>query len=237
MIPVKIGEKVRLNRFLASCGLGTRRECESLIAAGAISVNGAVVKDLGRKIAAGEDTVEYKGKPVSSNATHIYRAYHIAESGNAANLNETFNGKTLRPLDRLDENVRGLLIFTTDSDLIHRCTFTRYPLKSVYRLRTDTMLSNEHLQNLISGVESKGQVLHAVEIERHKELDGECLIVTVYERKTNQIQRLFESLGYVCTFIERIQFGPIRLDGIPENSYRTLSSLEVAALSSAGYSR
>jgi 23S rRNA pseudouridine2605 synthase len=243
---------IRLNRYCAQCGLGSRRHCDELIASGKIVVNGRAVGELGTKVDPLHDTIEYKGcvvRPLSS-ANHV--AYHkprgvIVTSSDPQGRTTVFDSLSrlgfdtsgLRYIGRLDVDSEGLLVLTSDGSLVHALTHPRYHIKKVYEVCIDKRFPVAHARKLVDeGVESEGQLLRAGDVASMNlaTTEGHWYRVDLYEGKKRQIRRMFESLGYAVIRLKRVQFASVKLADLAPGAARQLSDREVAALMAAGYS-
>ena len=246
---------MRLNRFLAHCGLGSRRSCEQLIRAGRIVVNGVGVTDLATRVDPAVDTVEYKGKTLRAVRPPEYLAYHKSKGPVVTHRDprgrrtvfeaiEEGTGRSaahLNYIGRLDRNSEGLLLLTNDGAMIHGLTHPRFHIKKIYRVRTERPLDNEALRRMThEGVESRGQVLHAKAVKPvpspHGGRRGEHWYeVHLLEGKNRQIRRMFESLSHRIVRLKRVRFGPINLGNQKRGSIRELTEEEIEALRRVGY--
>lgn len=246
---------MRLNRFLAQCGLGSRRSCEQLIRAGRIRINGVTITDLATQVDPSQDKVEYKGKDIQAVRPLQYVAYHKPK-GPVVTHNDPQGRQTvydaleqscghsmthLNYVGRLDRNSEGLLLLTNDGALIHGLTHPRYHIKKVYRVRTEGPVPEEDLRRMThEGVVSQGQVLHAkiakpVQPAQAKRGTEHWYEIHLLEGKNRQIRRMFESLSHRIVRLKRTRFGPIKLGGQKRGAVRKLAEDEISALRSVGY--
>jgi|WetSurMetagenome_2_1015567.scaffolds.fasta_scaffold156497_2 23S rRNA pseudouridine2605 synthase len=242
---------IRLNRYCAQCGLGARRQCDTLIEAGRIRINGEVVTQLGTKIDPTRDVVEYNGKTVSPVNQSVYLAYHkprgviVTQTDPEGRMTvfealEKIGIKTtgLRYVGRLDFNSEGLLLLTTDGNLVHALTHPRYHIKKVYEVCVDKMVSAADARTMVTeGVQSEGQVLRVgnTAAMNLKTTEGHWYSVDLYEGKKRQIRRIFESLGYAVLRLKRVQFASVKLGDLQPTRARNLTEREIAALLAAGF--
>ncbi len=247
-----LSSEIRLNRYLAQCGLGSRRECDRIITGGTVKVNGEKIITLGTKITPGRDLVEHGGKVVKVIEEKSYLAYHksrgtivtakdpqgrdtiydaLKKSGIAADH--------LKYVGRLDRNSEGLLLLTNDGDIIHALTHPRFHIKKVYQMKIDKELRQEDASVMVQkGVASEGQMLQAGairKIDKKLKSDRYWYDIDLYEGKNRQIRRMFESLGYEIIRLKRTQFGGIKLRDLKRGSYRFLAEREIQGLKSKGY--
>lgn len=242
---------IRLNRYLAQCGLGSRRECDSIIASGKIYINDKKVTELGTRVIPDEVVVMYSGKKLLAINRIEYFAFHKPrdtivtkkdpEGRNTiytALKNSGFNADHLKYIGRLDRNSEGLLLMTNDGDLIHALTHPRFQIKKVYQTKIDTKVTHEDQLTMIhKGVISNGQRLHlgAVREMNTHEKNENWYEIDLYEGKNRQIRRIFESKGYKVLRLKRIQFSVIKLGSLRRGGWRPLSTNEIRGLKSKGY--
>jgi 23S rRNA pseudouridine2605 synthase len=241
---------IRLNRYLAKCGLGSRRSVEQLITGGKILVNGRKVTELSTTVVRGRDKVEYRGKHVEPVRELEYLAYHKPK-GTVTTRSDPEGRKTvydairertgrdvshLRHVGRLDLNSEGLLLLSNDGDLIHALTHPRYHVKKVYHVRISRPMHGADIEQMKgAGVESEGVILHAGSVRRLPETQGHWYEVALFEGKNRQIRRMFEALSYNVLRLRRVQFGVVRLGELPTGSVRALDEREIAGLKNLGY--
>lgn len=247
-------EPVRLNKFLAQCGLGSRRKTDELIESGKIYVNGSRVTELGSRVIPGKDKVEYWGKEIKRIHQLEYFAYYKPrnvmvtrtdpqgrETIYDALKNKGLNIEHLNYVGRLDFGSEGLLLLTNDGDLIHALTHPRFQIKKVYRVKIDRPLSDKDRQMLIGGIESNGQILHAREVREISEMTDQrkqfWYELDLYEGKNRQIRRMFEALGILVGRLRRIQFGSVKLGEMKPEEIRPLSEREINSLKNSGYKK
>jgi 23S rRNA pseudouridine2605 synthase len=246
-------ELIRLNRYLASCGLGARRKCDELISGGHVFVNGEKVVELGTRINPFSDTVEHHGIKVSPLKKLEYIAFHkprgvvVTKSDPQLRTTvydalRTVGGREfdyLNYVGRLDFNSEGLLLLTNDGDLIHALTHPRYKIKKVYNVKVERMLEDSEIKQMIDGIVSDDQILHAGSIQDISEVIDDrkqyWYEIVLYEGKNRQIRRMFESLDILISKLRRVQFASVKLDDLKQGEYRNLTEREIGALKNAGY--
>ncbi len=238
----------RLNKYLASCGLGSRRACDLIIAAGRIYVNGEKAA-VGAKVVPGRDRVEYLGRKLSPVESFRYLAYHKPQSlivtkndpEGRATIYDALreigcNADSLNYVGRLDVASEGLLLLTNDGGLIHALTHPRYHIKKVYEVRIDKQCTDADAAAMTGeGIESEGQVLRAGEVCRMPQDRQFWYRVALYEGKKRQIRRMFEARGYTVVRLRRTQFASVKLGDLAPGAVRDLSGREVDALRAAGF--
>lgn len=232
----------RLNKYLALCGLGSRRKVEGLIAAGRVSVNGAVTARLGTVIGPG-DRVEFDGKPLELLEDRIYlmlnkpRAYITTlndEKDRPTVMNlvpEKFKRAGVYPVGRLDRETEGLLLLTNDGDLAYRLTKPSFHIPKEYRVEIDRPLTPDDRDKIAHGI-----YLHQLDLKtrpcRVEVIDESSRFVrmVIVEGKNRQIRYSFMNCGYTVKKLERVAYGNLSLKRLRRGSVRILTSSEVREL-------
>ncbi|MCL2689780.1 MAG: rRNA pseudouridine synthase [Chitinispirillia bacterium] len=241
-------EQLRINRYLAQCGLGSRRKCDELVESGHIFINGEKVTELGAKVSI-NDKVEYKGKTLRPVKRLEYWAYfkprQIMVTKDDPEGRPTIydvlrrdglDADLLKYVGRLDYLSEGLLLLTNDGDLIHALTHPRFRIKKVYLVRTGKPLEKQEISTLIDGIESEGQLLRAASVNLVDVKDEQCWYeVTLFEGKNRQIRRMFEGIGHEVRKLRRIAFGSVKLGEMKTGEFRELTVREIGGLKNAGF--
>jgi 23S rRNA pseudouridine2605 synthase len=227
---------VRLNRFLAAAGVGSRRHCDELIAAGRVTINGRVCTDFSAQPAEG-DHVKVGGRLVRSERK-LYVILHkpagFVSTHADANARDTIfdllppKFPRLFNIGRLDAQTEGLLILTNDGDLAQRLTHPRYKVEKEYEVTLDHPWEPGLAPKLLAGMMLDGQ---RARIERVYTLKPNRLRVVLRQGINRQIRRMLYELGYEVTRLVRIRIGRLRLGDLPRSHWRPLSVAELSSLS------
>lgn len=244
--------KIRLNRFLAQCGLGSRRSCDELISSGHIYCNGVAVVEMGLRIDPATDRIEYHGKQIKVLRGLEYAAYYkprevmvtAEDPQGRTTVYEAIGAggrdvKHLRYVGRLDYQSEGLLLLTNDGDLLHALTHPRFHVKKVYHVKAERQLTLAERTALTDGVESEEQVLRAGAV-RQLSLPEEdrrqfWYEIDLYEGRNRQIRRMFEALQIQVGRLRRVQYGGVKLGILQPGEIRPLSEKEIASLKNTGF--
>ncbi len=229
-------DSMRINRYLALCGFGSRRAVENLILAGVVTVDGETVRDLGRQVSEGAK-VKVEGKPAKPPAEHEYVLLH-KPAGYLCSATDPFGRPTIYDLlpekfrklhyvGRLDFNSRGLLILTNDGGLTHTLLHPSSAIHRTYKVWTRKPMTEKELLRLSKGVDIGEEEL-ALPVSL-KELDDHVEIV-LREGKNREIRRMLEVLDHKVVDLQRIRFGGLGLGDLPEAEFRHLSAPEIARL-------
>ena len=224
----------RLQKFLASAGVASRRKSEDLINAGRIMVNGKVA-ELGSKVSA-EDVVEFDGKIISKKAKMITFMLN-KPVGYISSLNDELGRKTvmdlvpkvdgLHPVGRLDKNSQGLLLLSNNGDLTLQMTHPRFEHEKEYRIWTKQgTVSPNDLDRLEHGVQLEDGWARAVAAKPAK--DG-CILV-LNEGRKRQVRRMLAELGYKVIKLERTRIANLRLKDLKIGQYRVLTAQDYKVL-------
>ena len=231
---------MRINRFLALCGVASRRKSEQLVLEKRVKVNGRVVENLAVDIDPYKDNVTVDGKKVILKEDYIYLMLHKPKGYVTTTSDEHGRptvmdlirvpaGRRVYPIGRLDYNTEGLLLLTDDGDLTNILTHPSHKIEKTYIARIKGTITPEELNKLRSGV-----VIDGVKTAPAKVfiLDGDeestRLEITIYEGRNRQVRKMLESVGKETEFLKRIRIGEIRLGGLPRGKFRPLNKSEIA---------
>ena len=226
----------RLDRVLAHLGLGTRKEVGRLIRAGAVRVDGVVVRDRGFKLDPEAAHIELHGEPLAF-ARHFYVLLHKPAGVLTATRSEREETvldllpnalwrDDLKPVGRLDRDTEGLLVLTNHGELLHRLTHPRWKVAKVYYAELASALPPDAAQRFAEGL--LGFAPAGLEV-----LGPRAARVTLQEGKHRQVRRMFAALGAPVVYLRRERLGPLGLGDLPPGEARPLEPEEVAALCEA----
>ncbi|MFQ5733612.1 MAG: pseudouridine synthase [Planctomycetaceae bacterium] len=242
---------MRLQRFLAQAGFGSRRKCEEYVVSGRISLDGEPVDKLGVRVDPETQKVRLDGELVRLepkryyllNKPAGYLCTHLDPQGRPRAIDLVpFDGPRLFTVGRLDENSRGLLLVTNDGELANRLAHPRYRVERRYELQVAGKPTRETLQALTRGLHfTEGRFRIGGYRRRKTQGKSTILEVTLTEGRNREIRRLFSRVGHKVLKLTRIGFGPLRLGKLREGEHRRLSDRELkslkALLEPAGKSR
>ena len=230
--------RIRLQAFLACCGIGSRRHCEGIIEAGRVSVNGATAK-LGDSATA-RDEVRLDGEKLSLQTKLRYimlnkpagylssmsdpQGRHLAVDLLGADVKERVYN-----IGRLDQWSSGLLLFSNDGDLAARLTHPSEGFDKEYEVKTDKEIPEDLYRQFPSGIEIDGQRYTAVSMKKIGL--QECRIVLI-EGRNREIRKVFENFQIRALSLRRVRVGPVLLGNLQEGEWRYLSESEVESLKS-----
>lgn len=232
-------DKVRLQKFLANSGVASRRKCEELILEGKISVNGKVIKELGKKIDPTVDKVEYCGKLIQNTEKLVYILLN-KPIGYVTTANDQFNRDTVLdlvkikervvPVGRLDMYTSGALILTNDGDFVYRVTHPKHEITKTYTVTLHGIITNEAVERLRNGVEIDDYVTRPAKVKILKtdeEKNISRLEITIHEGKNRQVRKMCEAVGSKVIALHRSKIGNIGVKDLKLGNWRYLSESEL----------
>jgi len=230
----------RLNKYLARSGVASRRAADTLIASGAVLVNGRRPPAQGMLIEPGADRVEVSGLEVSPPARHSYLALNkpvgyvttSADPGSRPTVQELVTGGTrVFPVGRLDMDSHGLLLLTDDGELANRLAHPRYHVPKEYLATVDGTPGENDLRALRVGIELEDGRTAPAEVEVAGSARGRTqLRVVLHEGRNRQVRRMLEAVGHPVRDLQRTGYGPLRLGRLKVGDWRRLRPPEVEAL-------
>lgn len=232
---------VRLDKYLADMGLGTRSEVKAYIRKGRVQVDGTVVKEADRKIDVPAQTVCFDGRRIVYEAFEYYMLNKPAGVVSAVrdNISRTVIGliaepkkDDLFPVGRLDKDTEGLLLITNDGELAHRLLSPKKHVGKVYYARVKGRITQKEIELFKQGIriEEDFTTLPA-ELAILESGEESAVHVTIYEGKFHQVKRMFEAVGTEVIYLKRLSMGTLKLDEtLAPGEYRKLTEEELAGL-------
>ncbi len=230
----------RLQKFMAACGAGSRRACESMIQAGRVTVNGRRITQQGQVVDPETDAVSLDGRPLKPERKRVF-AFHKPRNV-VSTLHDPQGRPTvgdyltsvpqrLTPVGRLDFGSEGLLLVTNDGELAHRCMHPRHHVEKVYICRLDKPLQPAHARAWRTGVEADGERLRCLAVTPRSSVRGDFAVrIVLGEGRNRHIRRMAEATGYRVLHLKRIRVGGVSLGDLPPGQLRELTEAEVKEL-------
>ena len=231
-VPTPIKEEIRLNKFIANSGVCSRREADTLIQAGVVTVNGEVVTELGTKVNVLKDEIRFNGERLKGEEK-IYIVMNKPK-GFVTSASDPHAEKTVMdlikgcsarvfPVGRLDKNTTGVLMFTNDGEIAEQLTHPSFNKKKIYQVILDKALDESDKEKiLVDGLELSDGVIKADELE-------------YIDAKNRIVRRIFESMGYTVKALDRVYFAGLTKKGLKKGEWRYLSEGEINVLRMGAY--
>lgn len=234
--------EIRLQKYMAECGVASRRKCEEIILSGRVTVNGEEVTELGTKVS-DKDVVKVNGKVINQIKEHTYILLHKPEGYITTSqdqfdrpmvldlLSDELQKERLYPVGRLDYDTSGLLLLTNDGDLTNKLTHPKHNVEKVYIAKVIGTPTEDELKTFCDGVV----------IDGYKTAKSKCIIVkeegrysslkiTIKEGKNRQVRKMCEAIGHDVVGLKRIATGSLFLGELKRGEYRRLTKSEVEYL-------
>ena len=234
-------EKERLQKYMASCGVASRRACEEMIAAGRVRINGETA-GIGMSVEPGKDRVELDGKPLKKNAEKVWIMLNKPR-GVVCTSSDPEGRKTVQEyvrdiperlfhVGRLDLNSEGLLLMTNDGELANRMMHPKYRVEKTYYAVCDGKLTAQEIALLTNGVELEDGMTAPAKVKnvRVNQKGDTSFLITIHEGKNRQIRRMLEAVGHKTLRLKREQYGALKLDNLRTGEWRYLTPAEVDSL-------
>ena len=232
-------EPVRLNKFLANAGVCSRREADEFIQAGVVTVNGEVVTELGTKILR-TDEVHFHDQPVrlekkvyvllNKPKDYVTTSEDPLQRKTVMELVKDACPERIYPVGRLDRNTTGVLLLTNDGDLASKLTHPKFLKKKVYHVYLDKNVTVHDMQQIADGITLEDGEIRADDIQYASDTDKSQVGIEIHSGKNRIVRRIFESLGYRVTKLDRVLFAGLTKKGLRRGDWRFLTEKEVEML-------
>ena len=231
---------MRLNKYLAHCGIASRRKCDELIKAGYVKVNGKTVREMGATVDEYRDTVFFKGKKVELQEKYLYVLLNKPQ-GVVTTASDEHNRDTvldlvglperIYPVGRLDYNTTGVLLLTNDGALTNHLLHPNYKTEKIYHALLNKKVRPIDLHKLQKGIELDGRMTLPCSIREIRIVDNcSFLEIVLREGRNRQIRRMFELLHYNVEELERISFAGLTARNLQPGEWRYLTDNELTRL-------
>jgi 23S rRNA pseudouridine2605 synthase len=228
--------EMRLNRYIANAGVCSRREADTYISAGMVSVNGNIVTELGVKVLP-TDEVRFDGTKLNAEKK-VYLLLNkpkdfvtTTDDPHAdkivMDLIKDACTERIYPVGRLDRNTTGLLLFTNDGDLSKRLTHPSHTMKKVYQVSLDKPVTMEHLQQIADGIDLEDGHITADAISYISNEDKDEVGIEIHSGRNRIVRRIFEHFGYRVKKLDRVLFAGLTKKNLPRGKYRFLTDKEI----------
>ena len=231
---------MRLQKYLASCGVASRRNSEKLITSGRVTVNGQTVSELGTQVIE-TDVICVDGKIVYPEKEKHYLAYNkpigevstVYDPEGRATVMDRFRDYPVRlfPVGRLDYDSEGLLLLTNDGELMNKLLHPSFEIRKSYLTRVSNDVSDDKIIMLRKGVMIDGKLSSPAEVRliRHNTFSTD-LLITIHEGRNRQVRKMIDAIGHQVVHLKRVRFGPVQLGDLPSGMWRKLTDDEISKL-------
>lgn len=229
-----------LNKFLAHCGIASRREAVDIIKEGKVKVNGAVVAEPPFKVT-DKDEVVFNGKRISPNRNLVYILLNKpkdyitttsdpAERKTVLQLIKSATKERVYPVGRLDRNTSGVLLMTNDGDLTQQLTHPSYNVKKIYEAKLDRPLTKHHFTQILDGITLEDGTIHADALAYADDKDKAVVGIEMHSGRNRIVRRIFEYLGYEVKSLDRVMYAGLTKKNVERGKWRYLNEKEIRNL-------
>lgn len=232
--------QIRLNRFLAMAGIGSRRNCDGFIQEGRVKINGEVVDTLGVRVDPDNDKVEFDGEIVSRDQQLIYILLNkplrtvttVKDERNRRTVIDVLRlQQRLFPVGRLDYMTSGALLITNDGELSYFLIHPKFQVKKIYRVMLNDIIRPVDLHNFQKGIELDGRKTAPCKAREIRRMGNRSYLeVELHEGRNRQIRRMFEVLGYNVEQLHRTSFAGLEVGDLKEGEWREVAPEEIVRL-------
>lgn len=227
----------RLQKYMASAGVGSRRNCERIILEGRVKVNGALVKELGVKIDTDNDEVLVDDKLIKPEEKMVYIALNKPEGylctlkderGRKTVLDLVVQEERIFPIGRLDYDTSGLILLTNDGDIYNRVIHPRKKINKIYEAVIDGVPAKSEIDKFCSGIDIGDYITAPAEFKLQSADAGKAKVqITIHEGKKRQIRRMCKAIRHPVITLKRISVGNISLGTLKKGEWRYLTEEEI----------
>lgn len=234
----------RLQKYMASCGIASRRKCEDLILDGKVKVNGNIIRELGFKVNSLNDIVEYNGKVIKKEEKKVYIMINKPEDvitsvkdekGRKTVIDIVKVEERIFPIGRLDYDSSGLILLTNDGELYNKIIHPRVEIDKKYVVVVKGELSLDDKEKFESGLDIGGYITAPAKLkmlEYSPRRDLSTIEVCIHEGKNRQIRKMCSAINHDVVSLKRVSIGNIRIGELKKGEYRYLNDEEVKYLKS-----
>jgi len=230
---------IRLNKYIANAGICSRREADTYIAAGNVTVNGKPVTEMGYKVKKTDD-VRFDGRKLNPekkeyvllNKPKNFITTTRDEKGRRTvmELNSSASNNRLYPVGRLDRNTTRLLLFTNDGDLAKKLTHPKHGVRKIYHVQLDKNVTIADLRKIREGLELEDGTIQVDEVDYVQGASKKEVGIEIHSGRNRIVRRIFEYLGYEVSRLDRVVFAGLTKKDLPRGHWRFLTEQEVINL-------
>lgn len=233
-----MSEEIRLQKYLAQCGVASRRKSETIISAGRVLVDGKIVTNMGTKINPGTQKILVDGRPIEKENKKIYLLLNkpkgyvttLADPQGRPIVTSLIKEAKARlfPVGRLDLDTEGALILTNDGDFAQRVQHPSFEVTKTYEALVKGSPSEQNLNRLRKGILLEGKITAPARVTLLQKLPRSTLVkITIHEGRKRQVRKMFQAISHPVINLKRIAYGKLLLGKLSTGSYRTLTLKEL----------
>lgn len=229
-----------LNKYLAHCGICSRRDAVALIADGKVKVNGKIATEPGYKVQPSDEVI-FNNKKVFITRNLVYVLLNKPKDyitttddpqgrKTVLELIQKATNERIYPIGRLDRNTSGVLLLTNDGDLTQKLSHPSYEIKKVYEVKLDKELTKAHFEKILSGLTLEDGPVHVDSLAFADSKDRSIIGIEIHSGRNRIVRRIFESLGYDVKGLDRVMYAGLTKKNVERGKWRFLSEKEIRLL-------
>lgn len=233
-----MNSSIRLQKYLAQCGISSRRKAETYIAEGRVSVDGQVTTEMGIRIIPGRNRVTFDGKPVEMRERPVYYLLNkpkgyvttLSDPQGRPVVTSLLKGVRARlfPVGRLDLDTEGALILTNDGSLAQKIQHPRYNTDKTYEALVRGVPARDKMSSLEKGIMLEDKLTSPAKLSILAKKGRNCLIkIIIHEGRKRQVRKMFAHIGHPVLHLKRTAYGKLQLGRLPIGSYKQLNSADL----------
>lgn len=231
---MEMNSPIRLQKYLANCGVTSRRKAEEMIKKGRVRVDGVVITAMGTRIVPGKQVISLDGKEIKNEIKPIYillnkpKGYVTTLSDPQGRPIVTSLIKDIQarlfPVGRLDLDTEGALLLTNDGELAQRIQHPKFEVNKNYEARVSGVPTQKKIAQLERGILLEGKKTSPARIRVKKKTNHSSLItITIHEGRKRQVRKMFQAIGHPVIHLKRMSYGQLHLGNLPIGSYKKLN--------------
>ena len=233
-----MNQSIRLQKFMAECGVASRRRAEQMISDGRVTVNGTRITELGTKIIPGKDEVTVDGVVIQPEKKKYYILLN-KPSGYVTTASDPFKraivtdlltdiSARVYPVGRLDFDTEGALILTNDGEFSNQIMHPKNKITKTYEARINGLLKAAEMRRLSDGIVIDGKKTALAKVKVLRDMGNTSIVsITITEGRNHQVKKMFASVGHPVLYLKRIAIGNVKLGNLPLGKWRHLSDQEI----------
>ena len=233
-----MNEPMRLQKYMAECGVASRRSSEQMILDGRVRINGEIVRELGTKVLPDRDVVKVDGKVIKQEKKKYYIVLN-KPSGYVTTASDPFSrpivtdlvkqdiSARLYPVGRLDYDTEGLLFLTNDGDFSNHIMHPKGQIEKRYEARISGILKPTEMRQLVTGVMLDGRKTAPAKVKVLRDFEKTCEVsITITEGRNHQVKKMFDAVGHKVLYLRRASIGKVKLGNLPLGKWRHMTEAE-----------
>lgn len=233
-------EIMPLNKFLAHCGISSRREAVELIAAGKVKINGKIVTEPGYKVQPADEVI-YNTKKLFITKNLVYILMNKPKDyitttddpqgrKTVLQLIKNVSGERIYPIGRLDRNTSGVLLLTNDGDLTQKLSHPSYEVRKIYEAKLDKQLTKADFDRILKGLTLEDGPVYVDSLAYADSKDKSIIGIEIHSGRNRIVRRIFEHLGYDVKGLDRVMYAGLTKKNVERGKWRYLSEKEIRLL-------